>query len=106
MDVLLQGVQPAPLAVQQISLETVGKWLAGNEVWALALLDASEDTPVSDGIPEKVQELLSEYQDVFAEPQGLPPERLFDHDIPTLPGAIPVNSRPYMYSPLHKDETE
>jgi hypothetical protein len=49
---------------------------------------------------------LAEFQDVFAEPEELPPERQYDHAIHTLRTAIPVNAKPYRYSPLHKDEIE
>jgi hypothetical protein len=50
--------------------------------------------------------VLDEYEDVFHTPQGLPPEREYDHSIPVFPNAITINSRPYRYSPLHKDEIE
>jgi len=53
-----------------------------------------------------VTKLLAQYQDVFELPNKLPPERVYDHDVPLLPNAIPVNARPYRYSPLHKDEIE
>lgn len=36
----------------------------------------------------------------------MPPIRTYDHSIPLIPGAVPVNSRPYRYSRLHKDEIE
>lgn len=49
---------------------------------------------------------MQEYEDIFQEPQHLPLSRVYDHTIPTLPDAVPVNSRPYRYSPLHKDEIE
>jgi hypothetical protein len=31
---------------------------------------------------------------------------VYDHHIPLIHGAVPVNSRPYKYSPLHKDKIE
>lgn len=43
---------------------------------------------------------------MFQEPQGLPPVREYDHTIPLIPGAQPVNVRPYRYTPLQKDEIE
>jgi len=49
---------------------------------------------------------LDKYQEIFQDPKKLPPERAYDHTIPLLPMAIPVNARPYRYSPLHKDEIE
>lgn len=50
--------------------------------------------------------LLAQYRDVFTDPKVLPPSRIHDHTIPLLPDAIPVNSKPYHYSPLHKNEIE
>lgn len=38
--------------------------------------------------------------------RGLPPQRKFDHAIPLMPGAQPVNIRPYKYRPAQKDEIE
>lgn len=62
-------------------------------------------TPTTD-LPLPIHNLLQEYADVFAAPQTLPPSRVYDHTIPLLPNAVPVNSRPYRYSPHHKDEIE
>jgi hypothetical protein len=53
-----------------------------------------------------VKEVLDEYHDVFSEPTELPPSRPYDHHIPLIPGVVPMNSKPYRYSPLHKDEIE
>jgi hypothetical protein len=58
------------------------------------------------GIPVAIQQLLSEYADIFQEPTELPPQRELDHAIHLLPDAAPVNCRPYRYSPLQKDEIE
>ena len=49
---------------------------------------------------------MDKYQEIFQDPKKLPLERAYDHTIPLLPNAIPVNARPYRYSPLHKDEIE
>lgn len=43
---------------------------------------------------------------MFQEPTGLPPVRALGHAIHLIPGATPVNCRPYRYSPLQKDEIE
>jgi hypothetical protein len=43
---------------------------------------------------------------VFAAPTSLPQSRPFDHHILLLPDAIPVNSKPYRYSPFHKTKIE
>lgn len=50
--------------------------------------------------------LLASYDDVFAEPQGLPPARPCDHRIHLLPNTTPVAVRPYRYPQLQKDKLE
>jgi hypothetical protein len=56
--------------------------------------------------PPIIAEVLQEFQDIFTTPTILPPHRVHDHIIPLVPGVVPVNTRPYRYSPLHKDEIE
>uniref|UniRef100_A0A453CXS6 Uncharacterized protein n=1 Tax=Aegilops tauschii subsp. strangulata TaxID=200361 RepID=A0A453CXS6_AEGTS len=56
--------------------------------------------------PPELQHLLVEFEDVFGEPSGLPPRRACDHTIPLVPGAQPVNIRPYRHKPEHKTEIE
>uniref|UniRef100_A0A1J3IVR9 Transposon Ty3-I Gag-Pol polyprotein n=2 Tax=Noccaea caerulescens TaxID=107243 RepID=A0A1J3IVR9_NOCCA len=51
-----------------------------------------------------LKSLLEDFNDLFEEPEGLPPFREgFDHTIPLEVGANPVNLRPYRYSSLQKD---
>uniref|UniRef100_J3NB79 Integrase catalytic domain-containing protein n=1 Tax=Oryza brachyantha TaxID=4533 RepID=J3NB79_ORYBR len=49
---------------------------------------------------------VTAYKDVFEDPVRLPPRRYCDHLIPLLPGARPVNIRPYRQTPGLKDEVE
>ena len=53
-----------------------------------------------------LDELLTAYEDVFATPSGLPPQRTWDHAIVLKPGSAPVAVRPYRYPAAHKDELE
>jgi hypothetical protein len=53
-----------------------------------------------------LEELLSAFDGIFAEPSGLPPPRSHDHRIVLKPGALPVAVRPYRYPAAHKDELE
>uniref|UniRef100_A0A452XQV9 Retrotransposon gag domain-containing protein n=1 Tax=Aegilops tauschii subsp. strangulata TaxID=200361 RepID=A0A452XQV9_AEGTS len=63
-------------------------------------------TEPSTPIPDCIQQVLDEFPDVFAEPTGLPPRRPCDHRIPLIPGAQPVNTRPYRHKPELKYEIE
>jgi len=46
----------------------------------------------------EVQQLLTDFSDLFDPPTKLPPSRSCDHSIPLIPGAAPVYSRPYRFS--------
>ncbi|GJR91414.1 hypothetical protein Tco_0215425 [Tanacetum coccineum] len=46
-----------------------------------------------------LQQVVEEYEDVFAIPTELPPKRDHDHKIPLIGGAQPVNIRPYRHPP-------
>jgi hypothetical protein len=50
--------------------------------------------------------ILQGYEDIFAEPTGLPPPRHHDHMIHLLPGTTPVIVHPCLYPQLLKDEVE
>jgi len=103
--VVLQGIHPQVQAIPEVSVDQVRKWVSGNDVWALAMVEDISPA-ISTQHNEAIQTLLNQYQDVFQEPQHLPPSRFYDHHIPLIPGSTPVNSRPYKYSPHHKDEIE
>jgi hypothetical protein len=70
------------------------------------LLSNSLAVPSDAEIPPEVQSILQQYTYVFAEPDGLPPERGCDHFIPLIEGAQPVQVRPYWHSLAVKDEIE
>lgn len=107
--VTLHGVQPvSPTEIREIPVEQLAKWKKGNEVWALAVVhpDAQADREVQSKTPPEVQSLLTEFDQVFAEPTALPPPRQYDHAIALESDTAPFNTRPYRYSPAHKDEIE
>ena len=60
----------------------------------------------SSSAPPELATLLSEFKDVFDPPQGYPPARHCDHEIPLVAGATPVQVRPYRYPPAVKTEIE
>jgi hypothetical protein len=67
--------------------------------------DGSQSTEVA-LLPVEVQMLLDQFSVLFEEPDSLPPSRACDHEIPLIPGARPVNIRPYRYPPALKTEIE
>uniref|UniRef100_A0ACD5YQQ8 Uncharacterized protein n=1 Tax=Avena sativa TaxID=4498 RepID=A0ACD5YQQ8_AVESA len=107
--VTLHGIQStSATSVREIPVEQLAKWAKGNDIWAMAVVHttASQSTSESSVCPAPIQELLTEFQSVFSEPAELPPPRQYDHAIPLKPYSTPFNSRPYRYSPAHKDEIE
>jgi hypothetical protein len=57
-------------------------------------------------LPAAIQDLIQQYFSVFDVPKGMPPARECDHQIPLIPGARPVQMRPYRYAPATKTEIE
>lgn len=68
----------------------------------LTQLSDTDETP----IPLGIATVLDQYADVFENPTELPPDRLCNHKITLMPGAKPVNLRPYRYSYFQKVEME
>nr|GEW20764.1 putative mitochondrial protein [Tanacetum cinerariifolium] len=53
-----------------------------------------------------LDEILTEFLDVFSMPARLPPSRDHEHAIVLKQGTEPINVRPYRYPQLQKDEIE
>jgi hypothetical protein len=74
------------------------------------LWTAADTTPspphllVADG--DLLNDLLSQFEAVFATPVGLPPARDHCHRIRLLPGTEPIAVRPYRYAHHQKAELE
>lgn len=56
--------------------------------------------------PPDIHQLLAEFHSVFSEPDGLPPRRIYDHQIPLQPNHQPISVRPYRYPYFQKSEME
>ena len=69
---------------------------------------ATDQTPSEDQStwPPEIQQLVQHYSTLFEPPSQVPPSRNCDHSIPLIPGATPMYSRPYRFSPTIKDEVE
>jgi hypothetical protein len=86
------------LALQPIEAEQLWKSAKGNDIWAFAVVECIS-APSEQDIPTSTQAIIHQYADIFQQPKTLPPSRVYDHAIPLQPDAVPVNSRPYKYSP-------
>jgi hypothetical protein len=86
------------------------KSIQGNDIWAYVVVDQPaldfQHSKDATEPPEDVKDLLLQYADIFQDPKNLPPHRAYDHAVPLFPGSLPVNARPYHYSPQHKTEIE
>jgi hypothetical protein len=103
--VAIQGLKAELARLECMSPEQFVKWHQENDIWALAVVQSTVQYEVGD-IPEDITKVVQEFAGVFEEPTALPPHREYDHTIPLLSNVVPVNARPYRYSPLHKDEIE
>ena len=86
----LQGITPPPLQLTSISATKVYNSTKGNDGWAFVLVDQipqhQNHSTTSTIIPSPIQHVLTQYANVFSDPQTLPPQRSCDHSIPLLPG--------------------
>ncbi|XP_061374816.1 uncharacterized protein LOC133317039 [Gastrolobium bilobum] len=55
---------------------------------------------------DELSQLLAEFDDIFQQPQGLPPHRRHDHAIELKPGSAVPNIRPYRYPHYQKSLIE
>jgi hypothetical protein len=63
-----------------VSALQVHKWLKGNEIWALVMLESVVDKKNLEH-KDEIQTLLLELVELFEVPQQLPPSRQYDHYI-------------------------
>jgi hypothetical protein len=109
---MLQGLLQGP----QLSLEDAAGFEFSNRRHKGVLLQLMENTDVLSSETQQgsqssdsrtlMDSLLLDYQDVFAEPTGLPPHRSHDHAIPLVEGPGPMSVRPYRYPFYQKGEIE
>jgi hypothetical protein len=104
----IQGVKPASMMLQPIEAEQVWKSAKGDDIWAFAVVEYVEGVKdnIQQDIPPCIQAVVAQYHILFQDPKQLPPSRVYDHAVALQPGAVPVNCRPYKYSPQHKTEIE
>lgn len=67
------------------------KWNTKEEVYFLVQLTGLGYLNKNEKVPSTIQELIKQFEGLFATPQGLPPIRTQDHHIPITAGSQPVN---------------
>lgn len=106
-DISLTGIQPKLTSVPQVSVAQLRAMEAADDILHFVTVCAkAPNMSDTEKIPDEVQALLDEFAVVFQEPTQLPKQKAWDHAIPLLLGAKPVNIRPYRYTPEQKTEIE
>jgi len=85
------------------------KLLKKKAVGAMVVLQnhgSPKDCPLPQSIPREVASLLSEFMDVFQEPQELPPQRSVDHSISLVDDSKPIHQRTYRLAHHQKNAME
>jgi hypothetical protein len=101
--ITLQGILSETEQCSQLSSQQFLELKDRQAISHLIQLCTLSESSNKEQIPVEIQQVLAEFGQVFEEPSGLPPSRVFDHTIPPMPGATPVNVRPYRYTPAQKD---
>ena len=105
--ITLRGIREKVISCTGITSKHLQGLLNTGAVEQVIQLNHIVEAPDTDQfIPPAVQEILAKHKQVFTEPDKLPPHRSFDHQIPLLPGAKPINVKPYRYNPMQKTEIE
>jgi hypothetical protein len=87
----------------EIDASEVDRLLAkGATGYVINLVQAEKE--ITDSVPPEITVIIQQFADVFDTPQGLPPQRACDHQIPLQPDAVPPNTRPYRVPHKHKEE--
>lgn len=86
--------------IKQLKL---GDQLEVIQLFSVEILSSSGKETTDDPVLEKI---LKSYEDIFAEPHCLPPERIHVHQIILKSGTSPISVRPYQYPSFQKDEIE
>nr|GEX36698.1 retrotransposon-related protein [Tanacetum cinerariifolium] len=57
-------------------------------------------------VSAEVEQVLTQFNEVFEVPKDLPPQRSHDHQIPLMPNTPSINVKPYRHPPNQKDAIE
>ncbi|WVZ06070.1 hypothetical protein V8G54_019416 [Vigna mungo] len=118
MEFVVQGRRLVLRGTPNPDLKTISKQRVPNtltlgvHILMIQLCDKGEGTLLHSlsthaepsNIPNSIERLLLDFEDVFNEPATLPPKRAdHDHRIPLVQGTYLVNKRPYQYAKEQND---
>lgn len=89
-----------------ISVKTMDKLLSKSNTRVTGYLFFMQGNSQDEDLELKMNKLLHEYEDIFQEPKGMPPERNQDYKIPLIAGSHPVNMRSYRIPYVQKIKVE
>ncbi|GKB95105.1 ty3-gypsy retrotransposon protein, partial [Tanacetum coccineum] len=90
-----------------VSLKSIARVLQRDSEAFLVEMNTMEQLPEMDNKLNSIeQEIVSEFEDVFSLPFGLPPHRNHKHSIILKEGTGTISVRPYRYPQVQKDEIE
>lgn len=104
--ITLRGISANNNYCPKVSTQELHQLIEQGSVAQLITLDVKTDSLTTEHIPPEILKVIQDHEATFHEPTGLPPNMPFDHQIPLLPGAVPVQKKPYSYAPTQKDELE
>jgi hypothetical protein len=104
--ITLRGVSTNNTYCPKISATELHQLVEQGLIAQLMALNVSNEALQQEIVPAEILEVIRKHQASFQEPTELPPSRAYDHQIPLLPGAVPVQKKPYRYAPTQKDELE
>ncbi|GMJ13949.1 hypothetical protein HRI_005064100 [Hibiscus trionum] len=106
--VMLEGIQPGE--INFINAKSCNKLLRGVHspcTTSLLIMEGQlELRKEGQKLPEELQEVLREFEDVFQEPSGLPPIRGQEHRVTLLGEHQVVKVKPFRYPASQKNEIE
>ena len=104
--ITLRGVRENTAYCPHIPIKQLKGLVKQGAVAQLIQLSSQQQEQTTVPVPATIQKIIDQHQSTFQEPTQLPPRRPFDHAIPLIPGAVPVQKKPHRYAPTQKDELE
>ncbi|CAN6212014.1 unnamed protein product [Urochloa humidicola] len=104
--ITLAGVKDCTSSCHKIKLKKLKGLCKKGGIAQVVQLSSLKAETTEAPIPDQIQNIIEQNEELFHTPSELPPQRSFDHHIPLIPGVKPVNVKPYRYSPTQKDEIE